>query len=95
VIQGIQVIQGEQGPAGPDKELQVRTVFGDLKEIPRDSVGTATASCAPDEVATGGGYYYTSDQFSNGLNPLQNDFGSPDIQPNQWEFGLSPSITMI
>jgi hypothetical protein len=53
--QGPQGIQGIQGPAGPDKELQVRSVAGNSVTIPSGQTRTATASCDPDEVVTGGG----------------------------------------
>lgn len=53
--QGSQGIQGQQGPPGPEKELEVRSVAGNSVNIPSGQTRTATASCDPDEVVTGGG----------------------------------------
>lgn len=54
--QGLQGVQGVQGPAGPDKELQTRIVQSEVGILPPDpNFDFITVTCAPDEVATGGG----------------------------------------
>lgn len=49
--------QGPPGPPGPDKKIQTRIVESDVRIIPPDpNFSLITATCASDEVATGGGY---------------------------------------
>ena len=77
--QGSQGIQGQQGPPGPDKELEVRSVAGNSVNIPSGQTRTATASCDPDEVVTGGGIRAVDG--INTVNPthvFQGIHGSPN-----------------
>lgn len=71
--QGPQGIQGEQGPPGPDKELQVRRVDGNGVEVPAGEFGFDQATCASDEVVTGGGIQ-TGPEDANEINPDSADF---------------------
>ena len=63
--------QNEQGPggigeqAGSDQELQVRQVPGLLVQVLPGNLGEALATCAADEVVTGGGSWI---QDSNNMN---------------------------
>jgi hypothetical protein len=77
--QGSQGIQGQQGPPGPDKELEVRSVAGNSINIPSGQTRTATASCDPDEMVTGGGIRAVDG--INTVNPthvFQGIHGSPN-----------------
>ena len=84
---------GATRPAGPTQELQVRTVPGNLVTVPSGQVGSSRASCAADELATGGGTTI-SNPGSNQVNEPDVDFGTrsgslgPTDAPNQWHFGL-------
>lgn len=77
--QGSQGIQGQQGLPGPEKELEVRSVAGNSVNIPSGQTRTATASCDPDEVVTGGGIRAVDG--INTVNPthlFQGIHGSPN-----------------
>ncbi len=68
-----------QGPPGPDKELQVRTVSGDARVVSPGGTGSSTASCEPDEVATGGGFLW------DGLGNIENSKIQDTLAaPNEW-----------
>lgn len=77
--QGSQGIRGQQGPPGPEKKLEVRSVAGNSVNIPSGQTRTATASCDPDEVVTGGGIRAVDG--INTVNPthvFQGIHGSPN-----------------
>jgi hypothetical protein len=80
---------GEQGPPGPDKELQVRTVSGDTVSVPSSETRTATATCASDEFATGGGYFVQGPGTLTAMEPTIDDFGTPITAPNTWSVEYS------
>ena len=81
---------GPIGPAGPKQILQVRTVAGDVVQIPPGTSGEATAKCESGEVATGGGLFHTSG--ANEINPPEEDQGNPTAKPTEWTVGyLNPS----
>jgi hypothetical protein len=74
--EGPQGVQGEQGPPGPDKELQTRQRASPFTLIVNPGqTSTSTASCAPGEVATGGGIFV--DDRRNAINPRYVELGSP------------------
>jgi hypothetical protein len=85
---------GQRGPAGPsesEQKLQVRTVIGD-STIALPGFTTATASCAPDELATGGG-------IATGTvlpGSIYADMGIPRDAPNTWTLlYINPGPTSI
>ena len=95
--QGPQGIQGEQGLPGPDKDLQVRTVTGNLVNVPSSQLGISTALCAVDEVATGGGMFLRKFGTDIGLSSVL-DVGLPTAQPNSWEVSYEnpgPDVVQI
>ena len=87
----LQVQQVQPDLAGPTQELRI-TVPGNLVTVPSGQVGSSRASCAADELATGG--TTISNPGSNQVNEPDVDFGTrsgslgPTDAPNQWHFGL-------
>jgi hypothetical protein len=78
----------EQGPPGPEKEILTRIVRGPEAPIQAEEGQTIVVECAPDEVATGGGYGDTSFlQEDNVINPLfqENAGQSGDLPLTSWE----------
>lgn len=76
--------QGEQGPPGPDKELQVTSRISEQVTVPPGEEGRATAHCETGETATGGGVVQTSDSVENKINPQIADAGLPREDPTSW-----------
>jgi hypothetical protein len=76
--------QGEQGPPGPDKELQVRTVVSsEYVLVPPLASREISVECNPDEVVTGGALLLFDD-FDNYGNPSILEAGLPVNQPTEW-----------
>jgi hypothetical protein len=66
------------------QELQVSGIVGDLVQVHPGQLRFAQASCAPDEVATGGGLTVRSSTLDP-LAPQNLDTGhTPTNTPNQW-----------
>jgi hypothetical protein len=67
--------------------------LGDIVTVPDGQVGKSWASCAPDEIATGGGTT-TNNPSSNQVNTPDVDFGTrsrsnvPADAPTQWSYQL-------
>jgi hypothetical protein len=90
--QGPQGLTGEQGPPGPKQELEVRRVIGTPTEIPAGDSDTVTASCAPDELATGGGFTLRKEieDQPNTANPEMGSVASPpNDAPNGWSYDVT------
>lgn len=99
-VQGPQGLVGPQGPAGPDKELQTRTVEGQSEIIPLEpNYSLLTASCFPGEVATGGSYEVQEQFFTPEAQNLINyqviEYGGPFVDSTrlttQWEVRIQNS----
>jgi hypothetical protein len=82
-----QIPPGPSSPPGLDKELQVRTVRGDTVIVPANLARTATASCASDEFATGGGHEIRD--LTNEKKPTISSDAVPDDAPYTWSFSLA------
>lgn len=91
-------------PPAPDKELEVRQVEGDPENVPPNHSVMVHATCAEDEVLTGGGWS-TQDDVGSGfhLNLVVLFSGpNPDDPTHDWQIlvhndegGVSPDARAI
>jgi hypothetical protein len=64
--------------------------------VPADERVTASVSCAPDEVATGG--VMSLGDNINTVNPSYSEGGNPGTQPNEWGVSYNnpgPSVVFL
>jgi hypothetical protein len=89
--QGPQGTQGIQGEPGPDKVLQTRTVQSIPIVVPPGQIRHVIATCAPDEVITGGGAGEDAGEApANSVNPSKSTVGvtseGAPLNPRLWVF---------
>jgi hypothetical protein len=77
------------GPPGLDKELQVRQVSSDRVKVQPGGSGAAVASCAPDEVVTGGGMIALSDPRGINLDTEAEFPTTGPINPTDWQYAIT------